>query len=71
MENTENKINTSTLYKTAWRAYYKPGLSSPKIVYGETEDIARRNALAEYRFHAGAVDLSPMDKIVDRVEPIA
>ena len=71
MENTENTIDTSTLYKTPWRAYYKPGLGSPKIVYGETEDIARRNALAEYRFHAGAVDLSPMNKIVDRVERIA
>ena len=39
-----NHINTTRLYKTQWKAYYKPGLGSPKIVQGESEAEAKNNA---------------------------
>lgn len=65
-----NHINLKRLYKTQWRAHYKPGLGSPKIVYGESETEALNNALAEYRRNKTLVDLWPLDKVVDRVDYI-
>lgn len=57
-----------TIYKTQWRAFYKPGLGSPTIVYGESIDEATRNALAEFRRTNSILDSWPIDHIVDRVE---
>ncbi|MBP5784046.1 MAG: hypothetical protein J6W16_00480 [Methanobrevibacter sp.] len=65
-----NHIDTTKIYKTQWRAFYKPGLASSKIVYGESEDEAKRNALAEYRKSKTQVDTWSIDKVVDRVEMI-
>lgn len=61
-------IDVLRVYKTQWKAYYKPGLSSPKIVYGESEAEARVNALAEYRKNKTLVDLWPINKVVDHVD---
>jgi len=65
-----NHVNTKKLYKTQWRAYYKTGLGSPKIVYGESETEALSNALAEYRKNKTMVDLWPLNMVVDYVECI-
>ena len=65
-----NHVNTKRLYKTQWRAYYKTGLGSPKIVYGESEAEALNNALAEYRKNKTLVDPWPLDKVVDHVDYI-
>ena len=58
------------IYNTQWRAYYKPGLGKPIIVYGESEHEAKVNALAEYRKRQIVLDRWPMDKIVEKVELI-
>lgn len=63
----EHVDNTRT-YKTQWKAYYKPGLMSPRIVYGESEAEARINALAEYRKNKTMVDIWPIEKVVDHVD---
>ena len=61
-------IDTSKIYKTQWRAFYKNGIHPAKIVHGESEAEARANALAEYRKSKTMVDLWPIDKVVDYVE---
>ena len=66
----DNKTNLMTLYKTQWRAYFKRGLGSPTIVYGESEDIAKRNALAYYRKNCALMSDWPIEKVVDRVDII-
>ena len=66
----ETKIDSSRLYKTQWRAYFKRGLGSPTIVYGESEDIAKRNALAYYRKNCALMSDWPIEKVVDRVDII-
>lgn len=63
-----NHIDTSRMYRTQWIAYYKSGLLGPRVVYGESTDEARLNALAEYRKAKTAIDTWPVDKVVDRVE---
>lgn len=63
-----NHTDMTCTFKTQWRAYYKNNLSSPKIVYGESEAEAKNNALAEYRKNKTMVDLWPVDKVVDYVE---
>ena len=60
--------NPERLYKTQWRAHYKKGLGSPRIVYGESEEEALRNALAEFRRTHGPIDNWPLNKVVDSVE---
>ena len=57
-----------TLYKTQWRAFYKPGLGSPTIVYGESVDEATKNALALFRKNNGILENWPADRIVDHVD---
>ena len=58
------------LYKTQWMAYYKSGLMSPTVVYGESEAEAMKNALAEYRKGKTLVDRWPMEKVVKKVKYI-
>lgn len=62
--------NASSVYKTAWKAYYKNGLANSTIVYGETIEEAMNNALAEYRKGATMVDFKTVNQVVDRVELI-
>ena len=57
-----------TLYKTQWRAFYKTGLGSPAIVYGESIDDAMKNALALFRKNNGILENWPVDHIVDHVD---
>ena len=63
--------NASSVYKTAWKAYYKNGLANSTIVYGETIEEAMNNALAEYRKGATMVDFKTVNQVVDRVELIS
>ena len=60
----------STVYKTQWLATFRRGLGKPTIVYGESEDEAKRNALAYYRKNMTMVDMKPIDSVVERVEII-
>ena len=60
--------DTRKIYATQWRAYYKNGLMNTSIVYGESEDEAKKNALALYRKNQTAVDFFPIEKVVERVE---
>ena len=64
----ENNINT--IYKTQWRAYFKRGLSSPEIVYGESEDEAKCNALAYIRNINRSIWNWTIDDVVQRVDII-
>ena len=64
----ETKNDLTKLYKTQWRAFYKKGLGSPRTVYGESEDEALRNALADFRRTHGPIDTWPREKVVDHVE---
>ena len=64
----ETKNDLATLYKTQWKAYFKSGLCNPTVVYGESEEDAKKNALAHYRKNQTAVDFFPIDKVVDHVE---
>ena len=63
-----NHVDTTKTYKTQWKAYFKPGLGSPTIVYGESEAEAKNNALAYYRYHQAAIDKWPIDRVVHKVE---
>ena len=63
--------DASSVYKTAWKAYYKNGLANSTVVYGETIEEAMNNALAEYRKSATMVDFKTVSQVVDRVELIA
>ena len=56
------------LYKTQWRAYFKPGLGQPTIVYGENEETALRNALAYIRKVNDSLAFWPRARVVDHVE---
>jgi hypothetical protein len=56
------------LYKTQWKAFFKPGLGSPTIVYGESEDEAKKNALAYFRKNNGSLENWPAERIVEKVE---
>lgn len=60
----------SIIYKTQWRAYFKKGLGNPEIVYGESENEAKRNALAFFRKNNDSLWNWPIDSIVDHVELI-
>jgi len=60
-----------SVYKTAWKAYYKNGLANSTVVYGETIEEAISNALAEYRKSATMVDFKTANQVVDHVELIA
>ena len=63
--------DTSMLYKTQWKAFFKTGLGSPIIVHGESEDEAKRNALAQFRkSRCSSIWNWPADRVVDRVELI-
>lgn len=64
----KKRIDRNTLYKTQWIAYYKNSMLGPRIVYGESADEAKINALAEYRKAKTMVDKWPLDKVVARVE---
>ena len=66
----ETKVDWSRLYKTRWMAYFKRGLGSPTIVYGESEDEAKRSALAHYRKNYALMSDWPIEKVVDRVDII-
>lgn len=63
--------NASSVYKTAWKAYYKNGLANAAVVYGKTIEEAMSNALAEYRKSATMVDFKTVNQVVDRVELIS
>ena len=63
--------NAASVYKTAWKAYYKNGLANSTVVDGETIEEAMNNALAEYRKSATMVDFKTVNQVVDRVELIA
>lgn len=63
--------NAASVYKTAWKAYYKNGLANSTVVYGETIEEAMNNALAEYRKNATMIDFKTVDQVVDRVELIS
>ena len=63
-------MDTSSIYNTQWKAYFKTGLGSPETVYGESEDEAKRNALAFFRKNNSSLWNWPAEKIVDRVELI-
>ena len=65
-----DKVDYSHLYKTQWRATFKNEVCSPTIVYGESEDEARRNALAHYRKNKTMLNFWGVDDIVDHVEYI-
>jgi len=60
----------STIYKTQWKAHYKRGLGGPETVYGESEDEAKRNALALFRKNNDSLWNWPINSIVDKVELI-
>ncbi len=60
--------NTADIYKTSWKAYFKSGLGSPAIVYGNTIEEAQKNALAYYRKNCTLLSKMPISKIVDHVE---
>lgn len=62
-----NNVDASRNYKTQWMAYFKSGLASPTIVYGESKEEAKRNALAYWRKNRTPVDFWPKEKIVDYV----
>lgn len=62
--------NTSKIYATQWRAFYKHGLLNTSIVHGETEDEAKRDALALFRKNMTEVSFFPVGMVVDRVERI-
>ena len=61
-------MDTSKLYKTQWLAYFKNGLQAPTIVYGESEDDAKKNAFAYYRKNYGMIDTSKLDDVVKNVQ---
>lgn len=67
---TNNYRNNAVLYKV----YLKPGLGGPYIVEGVGIDqttrrhFAARAALAEYRRNTYGPDLTPMTKVIDRIE---
>lgn len=60
----------TSIYETRWRAYYKNGLHNVSIVYGRDMAEAMKNALAEYRKSTTMVSFLPLDKVVERVEPV-
>lgn len=66
----EDRAVESTVYKTQWLATFRRGLGKLTIVYGESEDEAKRNALAYYRKNMTMVDMKPIDSVVERVEII-
>ena len=65
-----DKVDYLHLYKTQWRAIFKNNVCSPTIVYGESEDEAKRNALAHYRKNKTMVNFWGVDDIVSHVEYI-
>lgn len=67
---TKERIDPASLYKTQWKAYFKRGLGSPTIVYGESMEEAMKNALAYYRKNSALLSEWPMDKVVEKVEYI-
>ena len=59
------------LFKHRWNAYYKNGrMNNPTIVYGETEKDALYAALAEYRRNLSFMSFTPLEEVVDHVEPL-
>lgn len=65
-----NHVNTAKLYQKQWKAYYKPGLGAPQIVYGKDENEALVNALAYFRKNYTLVHTWPRERIVDHVEAL-
>lgn len=60
-------MSIEMLYKTKWKAVFKNG-DGDAIVYGESEDEARRDALAAYRKQKGAMDFRGIDEVVKSIE---
>jgi len=67
---TDNHINYTKMFGTRWRAYYKHGLMNQTVVYGESEEEAKKNALAEYRKNSMLLDNWTADMVVDKVVKI-